>query len=278
MSARTPSRPVRLAAHALVYTLAATMVAPFLWMILTSLKTDTEALTTNVRLLPQRPVWTNYADAWHGVNLERIFTNSLLVAAGTTILASAHQTMAGYAFAKLRFAGRRVLLWGTLASMMLPAQISFIFAYFLCHWIGYSDSLQGLVVPCLATGFGVFFMKQTIESVPDSLLDAGRIDGMDEPALVWNIVRPAVWPSIAALAIFTFVASWNGFFWPLIVIDSREHKTMPLAVAELSAGIYVHSWPVRMAAATMLTAPLVIVFVVFQRAFVRGVTLTGLKE
>jgi multiple sugar transport system permease protein len=121
-------------------------------------------------------------------------------------------------------------------------------------------------------------MRQAVATVPDSLLEAGRLDGMSEVEIVWRIVRPTVWPAVAALGIFTFVASWNSFFWPLIVIDSRDNKTMPLAIAELSAGIYVQSWPVRMAAATILTAPLVIVFLVFQRAFVRGVALTGLKE
>ncbi|HZW09053.1 MAG TPA: carbohydrate ABC transporter permease [Phycisphaerales bacterium] len=278
MSARRPSLPLRLGVHAAVYLAAATMVFPFLWMVLTSLKTDAEALSPEFSLLPESPRWSNYAEAWTSVELGRFCVNSFLVASVTTLLAGAHNTLAGYAFAKLRFGGRRMLFLLTLATMMLPIQVFFVFAYLIADWAGYVDSLQGLIVPFLASAFGIYYMRQAVAGVPDSLLEAGRLDGMSELEMLWRIVRPTVWPAIAALGIFTFVASWNSFFWPLILIDSRDHKTMPLAIAELSAGIYVHSWPVRMAAATILTAPLVLVFLAFQRAFVRGVALTGLKE
>jgi multiple sugar transport system permease protein len=278
MSIRAPSLPLRVAVHVLVYSVAATMVFPFLWMVLTSLKTDAEALNPRFTLLPETPRWSNYAEAWTSVDLGRFAINSLIAAAVTTVLAGAHNSLAGYAFAKLRFPGKRALFLVTLATMMLPIQVFFIFAYLIADWLGYVDSLQGLIVPFLASAFGIYYMRQAVATVPDSLLEAGRLDGMSEVEIVWRIVRPTVWPAVAALGIFTFVASWNSFFWPLIVIDSRDNKTMPLAIAELSAGIYVQSWPVRMAAATILTAPLVIVFLVFQRAFVRGVALTGLKE
>jgi len=109
-------------------------------------------------------------------------------------------------------------------------------------------------------------------------MEAGRLDGMGDFELFWTVVRPTVWPAVAALGIFTFISSWNAFFWPLIVIDSVEAKTLPLAIADLAAGRYVQSWPVRMAAATIITVPLIVVFLVFQRAFVRGMALAGIKE
>jgi len=268
---------VRVAVHALVYAGAALILVPFAWMILTSLKTDTEALDPS-RILPRVPQWRNFAKAVESARLDRFYVNSLIAAVLTTVLAGAHNALAGFAFAKLRFAGKRVLYDLVLATMMLPVQVSFIFAYLIAGRLGLVNNVQSLVVPFLASGFGIFYMKQAIESVPDSLLEAGRLDGMTDLDLLWLLVRPTIWPAISALAIFTFVGSWNSFFWPLIVIDALDHKTLPLAVADLSGGQYIQSWPVRMAAATLLVAPLIVVFLVLQRAFVRGVALTGVKE
>lgn len=276
-SARTPPVLVRVAVHALVYAGAALILVPFAWMILTSLKTDTEALDPS-RTLPRVPQWRNFAKAVESARLDRFYVNSLIAAVLTTVLGGAHNALAGFAFAKLRFAGKRVLYGLVLATMMLPVQVSFIFAYLIAGRLGLVNNVQSLVVPFLASGFGIFYMRQAIESVPDSLLEAGRLDGMTDLDLLWLLVRPTIWPAISALAIFTFVGSWNSFFWPLIVIDTLDHKTLPLAVADLSGGQYIQSWPVRMAAATLLVAPLIVVFLLLQRAFVRGVALTGVKE
>lgn len=279
---RPPGVGWRLAAHGVVYALAATMVVPFLWMVATSLKTDREALSGAVRLLPEGPVWEwawgNYPRAFESARLGRYYVNSLLAAGLTTVLGVAHNALAGFAFAKLRFAGKRVLFWLTLATMMLPVQAYFIFAYIIAGHLGFVDNIQALVAPFLASGFGIFYMRQAVAAVPDSLLEAGRMDGMSDLETFWHLVRPTVWPAMAALAIFTFVASWNSFFWPLIVVDSDRSKTLPLAIVELASGRYVQSWPVRMAAATIMTAPLIVVFLIFQRAFVRGVALVGEKE
>jgi multiple sugar transport system permease protein len=272
-----PPMPLRALAHAAVYLGAFTMVFPFLWMVSTSLKTDQEALRYG-SLLPSSPQWHNYVDATRAARLDEFYINSTLAAGITMLLGVAHNALAGFAFAKMRFAGKRLLFLLTLATMMLPIQVSFIFAYMIASRLGFIDNLQALVVPFLASGFGIYYMRQAIATVPDSLLEAGRLDGMGEFDLFWTLVRPTVWPSISALAIFTFVASWNSFFWPLIVIDDLHRKTLPLAVADLAAGQYIQSWPQRMAAATILVGPLILVFFVMQRAFVRGVALTGLKE
>jgi multiple sugar transport system permease protein len=277
-----PSTPARWAAHMAVYALALTMLLPFVWMVSTSLKADSETLAGTVTLLPRGWPWEwrwgNFGEAVRAARLDRFYGNSLLAAAATTVLGVAYNALAGFAFAKMRFRGSGPLFAATLATMMLPVQVYFIFAYIICDRLGYVDNLQALVVPFLASGFGVFYMRQAISTVPDALLDAGRIDGMGDFELFWTVVRPTVWPAVAALGVFTFISSWNAFFWPLIVIDSVEAKTLPLAVADLAAGRYVQSWPVRMAAATIITVPLIVVFLVFQRAFVRGMALAGIKE
>lgn len=268
-------------AHIIVYAFAFSMLVPFLWMVLTSLKTDLEAgqPPTLSTLLPRFGwQWDNYRKALETAQLADFYWMSTIVAVITTVLAVAHNALAGYAFAKLRFRGKRILFGITLATMMLPIQVFFIFAYVICSWIGYVDNVQALVVPFLASGFGIFYMRQSISAVPDDLIDAARIDGMGEFDIVWMVVRPIVWPSISALAIFSFVNSWNSFFWPLIVIDSLHRKTLPLAIADLSNNTYFSAWPVTMAAGTILVIPLVIVFFFAQRAFVQGVAMTGLKE
>ena len=273
----TPAK--RLIVHMVVYAVALTMIVPFLWMVITSLKTDQEALAPTVSLLPKGAwQWSHYVEAVRSASLDRFYLNSVVVAVVTTVLAVAHNALAGFAFSKLRFHGKAILFALTLATMMLPLQVFFVFAYIIAGRLGFVDNLQALIVPFLASGFGVFYMRQAVAGVPDSLIEAGRIDGMSDMDLFWHLVRPTIWPAVSALAIFTFINSWNSFFWPLIVADSTSTKTLPIAVAELAAGRYVQSWPVRMAAGVILTLPLIVVFIVFQRAFVRGVTLTGLKE
>jgi multiple sugar transport system permease protein len=272
-----PSRAARLAVHIVVYVTAATMVLPFAWMVLTAFKAPAEATGQSPTLLPEQWQWRNFVDAWHAAQLGRFYVNSTLVALVVTVLSVAHNALAGFAFAKLRMAGKRPAFMATVGTMLLPYQVWFIFSYIICSRLGYLDSLQGLIVPFLAGAFGIFYMRQAIDAVPDDLLDAGRIDGLTSPELFAHVVVPSVRPALAALAIFTFMASWNSFFWPLIVIDSGEKFTLPLAVAALSSGLYVSSWPVQMAAATIITLPTVVLFLVFQRHFVSGLTLGGVK-
>lgn len=277
---RKPPLVVRLAVHLVVYAGACTMMLPLVWMVLTSLKTRQEAARapTWSTLLPASPRWENYIDAVLAADLDRFYWNSTVAAVLTTLLAVSHNALAGYAFAKLRFAGKRILFGLTLATMMAPIQVYFIISYIICSRLGFVDNVQALIVPFLASGFGVFYMRQAMQSVPDSLIEAARIDGMREFDTFWYVARPIVWPALVSLGVFTFVFSWNNFFWPLIVVDSERSKTLPLAIADLSAGQYVDSWPVQMAAGTILIVPLIVLFVFVQRAFVRGVAGSGLKE
>ncbi|MCL4210451.1 MAG: carbohydrate ABC transporter permease [Phycisphaeraceae bacterium] len=279
-----PNLLLRLLACCMVWLAALTMILPFVWMVLTALKTNEEAVGGaedagggGITLLPEVWQWGNFAEAWRIAHLGDYYLNSLIVAAVTTVLAGIHNALAGFAFAKLRFRGRKVMFLGLLITMMLPFQVSFIFAYLLCAWLGFIDNLQALIVPFLASAFGIFYMRQAVMSVPDDLLDAGRLDGFTDFELFRHLVLPSIRPAVAALAIFTFMGSWNSFFWPLVVIDSNDLFTLPLAVSALSSRLYTESWPIQMAAATIITLPVLVVFLVFQRAFVEGVTLTGVK-
>ena len=277
-----PAWPIRAAVHAMVYIAAATMLVPFAWMCSTSLKTDAEAIDVQqVALLPAGSVsdwkWGNYLEAWRLAELGDVYLNSLIVAVVVTVLSVLHNALAGFAFAKLRMTAKRSVFIAMLMTMMLPYQVYFLFAYVLCGWLGYVDHLHALIVPFLASAFGIFYMRQSIITVSNGLLDAGRVDGLTNFELFWHVVLPSIKPAVGALAIFTFMASWNNFFWPLIVIDSQDNFTLPLSVAALSSGFYVQSWPVQMAAATIITLPTIVVFIIFQRIFVQGLALTGMK-
>ena len=276
-----PSASVRVAAQVATWAVALLMAAPFAWMVSTSLKSDAEAIGRDLNWIPAGPAsewqWGNYAAAWEQADLGRFYLNSVIVALVVTAVSLVHNALAGFAFAKLRFRGRSALFLVLLATMMLPFQVYFIFAYVICDVLGYIDTLHALIVPFLASAFGIFYMRQSIQSVPESVIEAGRIDGFTDFEVFWHIVLPSVRPALGALAIFTFMWSWNNFFWPLIVIDSGERYTLPLGVAALASGLFVQSWPVQMAAATIITVPTILVFLLFQRWFVAGLALTGVK-
>jgi len=276
-----PGGFARLAVHVVTYAVGFTMILPFLWMVTTSLKTRGAAIDPEGSFLPGgwpwEWQWGNYVDAWMTASLGRFYVNSLIVSVVITALSGVHNALAGFAFSKLRFKGRKITFAMMLATMMLPYQVYFIFVYVLCGLLGYVDNFQALIVPFLASAFGIFYMRQAVESVPDDLLDAGRLDGFSDLELFLHLVIPAVRPAIAALAMFTFMGSWNSFFWPLIVIDSNDLYTLPLAVNALANQYFTDSWPIQMAAASIITVPLVMVFLIFQRAFVEGITLSGVK-
>jgi multiple sugar transport system permease protein len=254
------------------------MLLPFLWMVSASLKRNEEVFQWPPSLIPQMFVWSNYEEAWRVAEIGRYFKNSVAVALLVTVLSVFFNACAGFSFAKLRFPGRDRLFLLILATMMLPGQVTLIFSYLIISWMGYVDSYQALVVPGLAGAFGIFYMRQTMVGVPNELIDASRIDGLTEFEILVHIVAPLLKPALSALAIFTFMGSWNAFFWPLIVIDDRAMQTLPLAVATLATGQVVQSWPILMAAATMIIAPTILVFLLFQRQFVRGVAMTGMKD
>ena len=276
-----PDLAIRVTVHAIIFLAALSMFVPVAWMISSSLKTQAESLSAAPTFLPAGPPsrwrWSNYVEAWNIAEFGRFYGNSLLVALAVTVLSVAHNALGGFAFAKLRFRGRRITFDVMMATMLLPFQVYFIFTYLLCGWLGYVDRLQALIVPFLASAFGIFYMRQSIATVPDSLLEAARIDGMTEFEVFWHIVAPLVRPALGVLAIFTFMASWNNFFWPLIVIDSTDHFTLPLAINRLTTDYFTPSPPVRMAAATLLIVPTVVVYLIFERTFIKGMTLTGVK-
>lgn len=256
---------------------AISMLIPFLWMISTSLKEEAEVFTFPVTWIPKSFKWGNYKQAIQIGNFGRIFFNSTFVALATTILALLFNSMAAYAFSKFKFKGRNVLFIILLATMMIPGQVIMIPIYLLFREMHLLNSYAGLIIPGIASAFGIFMMRQFMVSLPDELLDAARMDGASEIRIFFQLILPMVKAPLAALAIFTFMGSWNDYFRPLILITKESMKTLPLFLSSLSSGLYVQSWPLVMAATVIITLPIMIVFFSAQKYFIEGMALSGLK-
>jgi len=256
---------------------AISFLFPFMWMVSTSLKTDQDVFTWPPRLVPQPVRLQNYVDAWNSAPYARFFFNSAFIALAVTLANLFFCSLAGYAFAKYKFPGKHWIFIALLCTMMIPFQVTMIPVFVILSKLHWVDTYWGLIIPFTAGAFGIFLMRQFLSTIPDDLIDAARIDGCSEFRTFLTIVLPLSKPALSALGIFVFMASWNGFIWPFIIVKSTEMKTLPLAVADLAAGLYVMSWPLMMAGACFVVLPAIVVFLLFQKNFVEGITLTGIK-
>jgi ABC-type glycerol-3-phosphate transport system permease component len=248
-----------------------------MWMVSTSLKTDQDVFTWPPRLVPQPVRFQNYVDAWNSAPYARFFFNSAFIALVVTLANLFFSSLAGYAFAKYQFPGKQWIFIALLCTMMIPFQVTMIPVFVILSKLHWVDTYWGLIIPFTAGAFGIFLMRQFLSTIPDDLIDAARIDGCSEFRTFLTIVLPLSKPALSALGIFVFMASWNGFIWPFIIVKSTEMKTLPLAVADLAEGLYVMSWPLMMAGACFVVLPAIVVFLIFQKNFVEGITLTGIK-
>lgn len=252
------------------------MVAPLVWMALASFKSLPEILRVPPTLLPESLHLDNYRTVLGDTAFVRYFLNSVLVAGITVASVLITSSMAGYAFAKFEFPGRRVLFVLVLATLMIPFQVRVIPLYVLASDLGLLDSYAGLVLPGLVDAFGIFLMRQYLQSIPSELIDAARVDGASELTIFVRIVLPLAKPALAALAIFSLVASWESFLWPLLVISSPDKYTLPLGLAQFS-GRFVTRVDLQMAASALTILPMLIVFLIMQRRFIEGMATAGMK-
>ena len=257
--------------------LAGLTLFPLVWMVSVSLMPAFEASQYPPRLLPEVPTWQHYRTLFARLDMVRYLCNSVLLAAAVTGLAVLVNASAGYAFAKLRFRGRVRLLKTLLATMVVPGQVGMLPLFLLMKELGLINTYAGVVVPGIASAFGIFLVCQYAMSIPDSLLDAARIDGAGEFRIFWSLMLPLCKPILATLAVFTFLGSWNDFMWPLIVLTEREMYTLPVAVANL-LGEHSQDTELMMAGAVLTVAPVVVLFLALQRYYLAGLMLGSIKE
>jgi len=266
----------RVALHLGLLLVAAVMLFPFVFMLLTAMKT--EAQLAQPTLLPAG-AWhpENFVTAWNRADFTDYLLNSAAVSTGATLLGLLLGAMGGFALSKHRFPGRTIVFVLILSTMMVPMQVKMVPNFLLCGKLQLLDTRLGLVLPVLPLGFGIFLMRQFIQGIPDDLLSAARIDGAGEMRIFWQMVLPLCGPALATLALFTFMASWNDFLWPLVLIDSPDKYTLPLGLLHFSQQFHVEQNHL-MAVSFLTMLPVMALFLVFQRAFVQGVTGVALSD
>lgn len=266
-----------LALHAVLLLGAVVTAFPLFWMVSASFMPQGEANAFPPHLLPSAPTLAHYRALFTRLDLGRNLVNSTLAATGVTVLSLFFNALAGYAFAKLRFRGRDRVFSLLVAALVIPGQVVMLPLFLLLRSMGLVNSLWGLIVPGLASIFGIFLVRQYAQSVPDELLEAARIDGAGEFRIFWSIVLPLCRPILVTLALFTFMGTWNDFMWPLIVLTDESRYTLPVAVAGL-VGEHVQDTELVMAGAVLTVLPVLVLFLALQRSYVRGLTLGGVKE
>jgi len=256
----------------------AVTLVPFIWVLMTSLKPASEIVKVPPSFFPERWTLQSYQTIFSdpGVPLARFYLNSLFVAGSRVLITLFTSSLAGYIFARYTFAGKNVLFVFILAQLMIPFQVVMIPAYLILVQLHLVDTLWGLIIPSMVDAFGIFLMRQFVESLPSELLDAGRIDGASEFGIYWRIVLPQMGAALATLGIFTFMATWNDYLWPLIVITTHEKRTLPLLLTWYNSQ-HGTRYDLTMAASVLVLLPILLIFVLFQRWIVRGVALTGFK-
>lgn len=263
--------------HGFLYAGAFLTVLPFLWMILTSFKDLSEILRYPPMIFPDEFHFENYSNALTAAPFDRFYFNSLFVASAATIGQLITCSLAAYAFARLKFWGRDVLFVLFLGTMMIPSQVTMIPGFMILHWLGWIDTYYALIVPGLASAFGTFLLRQFFLTIPRELEDAAFIDGCSRFGVLWRIILPLSGPALATLAIFTFMYFFNDFLWVLIVTNSEDLRTVQLGLA-IFRDRYTTEWDRLMAGSVMATLPVLIAFLVGQKYFIKGITLSGMKD
>jgi len=248
---------------------------PFLWMISTSLKSDSQVLIYPPVWFPNPPIWGNYAEVMRLLPFGRFLINTMVVAVTVTILELITSSFAAYAFARLRFPGRDKLFLLYLATLMIPGQVTIIPNFLVMSWLGWVDTYMALIIPAAFSAFGTFLLRQFFLSIPPELEQAARMDGCSYFGIYRHIILPLSGPALATLAVFAFMTQWNAFLWPLIVTNKETMRTLTVGIryfGDDAPGQFNY----LMAGTVMSIIPILIVFLVLQRYFVRGVALTGM--
>lgn len=267
-----------LVVHSILIIGAIFVVAPFVWMLVTSIKPPNEIFSAQLRLWPTQFYGVeNYSFALNSAPLLRFALNGVIVCAGILLVQLLVAIPCAYALAKLKFTGRNLLFILILLALAIPIQVPALPLYIALAWLGQLNSYFSLMVPFFLSAFAIFLFRQFFRSFPDDIINAARLDGMGEFEIIWRIVTPSAVPAIAAFAVFSVVAHWNDLYWPLIVISDSQLATPPLGMLFFADAETGSNYGALTAAATILTAPLVACFLLARRRFIQGITMTGVK-
>ena len=265
------------AAYALLVAVGALLLAPFAWLLSTALKAESADLFAYPpQWIPNPVVWGNFTKAWEILPFELYIFNTFFIAIATVLINLLLSSLAGYALARMRFPGRQAILYTVLATTMVPFQVLLIPLFIVTLKLGLVDSYAGVILPVAVNAFGIFLLRQAFTTIPVDIEDAARIDGCNDLQIYARIMLPLVKPALATLAAFTFVAQWNDFLWPLVVLKNRDLYTLQLGLASLQ-GVFGVNWRYISAASVISLIPTVLFFLFTQRFFTRGLTSGAVK-
>ncbi len=262
--------------NGLLIGIAAVSLAPLFWMLSVSFMSAGEASTFPPPLLPAHATLVNYHELFERAGMGRYFFNSTLLASAVTLISLLFNVMAGYAFAKLPFPGREPIFKAMLAALVIPGQVAMMPLFLMLKNIGLVNTYGGILIPGLASIFGIFLVRQYARTIPDDLLEAARMDGAGEARIFFSIVLPLLKPVLVTLAIFTFLGSWNDFMWPLIVLTDSNLHTLPVALSALSRE-HVQDNELMMAGSVVTVLPVLALFLLMQRYYIQGLLMGSVK-
>jgi multiple sugar transport system permease protein len=253
------------------------MVIPFLWMALSSVKPESEVRRVPPTVWPETFTMDNYQALFTRLDFPTYFINSTVVALAVTVGNVIFGAMLGYALAKLHFPGKGIVFGLVLGTLMVPGVVTFVPLFVLTTNLGLTNTLPGMFMPFLAAPFGVFLMRQYILGLPDELIQAARIDGAGELRIFFSVILPLCGPALATLGILSFLGSWNNFLWPLVVAQSEDKFTLPVALALYSVGQNATQYGLLLAGSVVVVLPIIVVFLALQRYILQGIAMTGIK-
>ena len=272
---RAPVNWSHVVLHVLLIAGSTVMLLPFFWMVSTSLKYPPEIFTYPPTWIPQIFAWDNYPNALTAVPFDRYYLNSFMIAISVVLLQLTTSSLSAFAFARLRFRGRDKLFMIWLATLMIPFPVLLIPNFIIVRILGWYDSYQALIIPPAFSAFSTFLLRQHYRGIPLEMDDAARIDGASSFRIWWQIVLPMSKTTLAAVAIFVFLGTWNDFLWPLVITYSDEMRTIPVGLSKFQ-GQYNTRWELLMAGAVTAMLPILVVFMMAQKWFIRGITITGM--
>lgn len=274
-----PRNPItRIVLYSILIFWLAVFMVPVAWMVLSSLKPEDQVIAPSIQFLPREVKWQNYADVWIGVPFNRYIFNSTVVAGTTTVINVLVSSMAGYGLSKFSFFGRKLIFLFILSSIMVPFQVMMIPLFILAKTFKLLNSLHGLIIPTSVTAFGVFLMRQTILPIPNDFTDSARIDGCNEVQIYWRVILPLARVAIVTLVVLHFLGSWNDLIWPLLIVFRDEFTTLPLALTRLQGDWqFGYRYERLMSIAVVMSVPVILLYIVFNRFLTRGITMGGLK-
>lgn len=252
-------------------------IAPFVWMISASLMPAGQANQFPPKFLPEKVTFKHYQTLFNRLNVARYFFNSIVISLSITGISLIFNSMAGFAFAKYRFAGKRNLFKLLLSAMVIPAQVTMLPLFLMLNRMGVINTYWGVIIPGMASIYGIFLIRQYIISIPDSLIEAARIDGAHDFYIYWRIILPVAKPILVTMALFTFMGAWNDFLWPLIVLTRDSMYTLPVVLANLM-GEHVQDTEMMMAGSVITIMPIIVVFLAMQKYYLRGIMMGSVKE